>query len=71
VSKHTEPTPLPRIAATYARVSTLKQDTPDKTSLDTQEAGCQRWALEHDWLLDDQFAYRDRHSGEELWERPN
>jgi len=70
MSKHAEPTPLPRIAATYARVSSLAQDAEDKTSLDTQEAGSQRWAREHDWLLDDQFAYRDRHTGEELWERP-
>ncbi len=38
--------------------------------MDTQETGCQRWAREHDWLLDERFTYRDRHSGEELWERP-
>jgi site-specific DNA recombinase len=70
MSKRIEAPPLPRVAATYARVSTLMQDAADKSSLDTQEAGCQRWATEHDWLLDEQFAYRDRHSGEELWERP-
>src|SRR5258708_21861901 len=70
MGRRIEATPLPRIAARYARVSTVLQDTGDKSSLDTQEAGCQRWALDHDWLLDDRFAYRDRHSGEELWERP-
>jgi site-specific DNA recombinase len=70
MGRRIEATPLPRIAATYARVSTVLQDSGDKSSLDTQEAGCQRWALDHDWLLDDRFAYRDRHSGEELWERP-
>jgi len=70
MGRRTETTPLPRVAATYARVSTVGQDTVDKTSMDTQEAGCKRWAVDHDWLLDDQFAYRDRHSGEELWERP-
>ncbi len=64
------PTPLPRIAATYARVSTLVQDSGDKTSLDTQEAGCQQWATLHAWAIDPDLAYRDRHSGEELWERP-
>jgi site-specific DNA recombinase len=36
----------------------------------TQEAGCKRWAVEHEWLLAERFTYRDRHSGEELWERP-
>ncbi len=70
MGRRIEATPLPRIAATYARVSTILQDSGDKSSLATQEAGCQRWALAHDWLLDDRFAYRDRHTGEELWERP-
>src|SRR5258705_13747117 len=70
MGRRIEATPLPRIAATYARVSTVMQDSGDKSSLDTQEAGCQRWAAAHDWLLGDRFAFRDRHSGEELWERP-
>jgi len=70
MSRRIETTPLPRYAATYARVSTLRQDGVKKTSMETQETGCKRWALEHDWLLDEQFAYRDRHTGEELWERP-
>ena len=62
--------PLPRIAAIYSRVSSKPQGDEDKTSLDTQEAGAKRWAAENGWLVDDQFVYRDRHSGEELWERP-
>ena len=70
MGRRIETAPLPRTAATYARVSTLTQDGADKTSMDTQETGCQRWAREHDWLLDERFTYRDRHSGEELWERP-
>jgi site-specific DNA recombinase len=70
MGRRIETTPLPRVAAIYARVSTTAQDTPEKTSLDTQEAGCKRWAVENDWLVDDRFTYRDRHSGEELWERP-
>lgn len=70
MGRRIEATPLPRIAATYARVSTVLQDSGDKSSLDTQEAGAQRWATAHDWLLDDRFAYRDRHTGEELWEQP-
>jgi hypothetical protein len=48
MGRRIETTPLPRIAATYARVSTVFQDGADKTSLDTQEAGCTRWAAEHD-----------------------
>jgi site-specific DNA recombinase len=70
MGRRIELAPLPHIAATYARVSTILQGAADKTSLATQEAGCKRWATENDWLLDDRFAFRDRHSGDELWERP-
>lgn len=70
MGKPIQATPLPRIAATYARVSTLAQDGGDKTSLDTQEAGARAWALSHDWHLDERFAFREKHTGEELWERP-
>jgi hypothetical protein len=37
MGRRIETTPLPRIAATYVRVSTILQDTADKSSLDTQE----------------------------------
>src|SRR5260221_10712674 len=70
MGRRIEATPLPRIAATYARVSTVLQDSGDKSSLGTQEAGCQQWAAQQGWLLDERFTYRDRHTGEELWERP-
>jgi hypothetical protein len=36
---------LPRIAAIYVRVSTVQQARDEKTSLETQEAGCRRWAV--------------------------
>src|SRR5262249_51747532 len=36
----------------------------------TREASSRRWAQDHGWLLDERFAFRDRHSGEELWDRP-
>jgi site-specific DNA recombinase len=62
--------PLPRIAAIYSRVSSKPQDDEDKTSLDTQEAGERDWAIRNGWLVDDRFTYRERHTGEELWERP-
>ncbi|HKB48169.1 MAG TPA: recombinase family protein [Ktedonobacterales bacterium] len=70
MGRRIETAPLPRIAATYARVSTVLQDSGDKSSLGTQEAGCQNWAVAQGWLTDERFTYRDRHTGEELWERP-
>lgn len=70
MGKPIQATPLPRIAATYVRVSTLVQDGADKTSLNTQEAGCQQWAVVNGWTIDPDLAFRDRHSGEELHERP-
>lgn len=70
MSKRIEPAPLPRIAALYSRVSGKPQDAEDKTSLATQEAGEREWAQTHGWLLDERFTYRERHTGEELWERP-
>lgn len=62
--------PLPHVAAIYPRVSSIAQDAADKSSLQTQEAGCRAWAAAHGWLVDDALIFRDRHSGEELWERP-
>jgi site-specific DNA recombinase len=70
MGKRIDTAPLPRVAALYSRVSSKPQDAEDKTSLDTQEAGEKRWAHEHGWLTDDRFTYRERHTGEELWERP-
>jgi site-specific DNA recombinase len=70
MSRRIEPAPLPHVAAIYSRVSSKKQDEPDKTSLDTQEAGEKRWATENGWLVDERFVYREKHTGEELWERP-
>jgi site-specific DNA recombinase len=61
---------LPHVAALYSRVSSKPQAAKDKTSLATQEAGEQRWAREHGWLTDERFSYHEKHTGEELWERP-
>ncbi|MGZ3663932.1 MAG: recombinase family protein [Ktedonobacterales bacterium] len=62
--------PLPHIAAIYCRVSSVAQDAADKSSLQTQEAGCRAWAAANGWEVDDALVFRDTHSGEELWERP-
>src|SRR5260370_33204632 len=65
-----EATPLPRIAALYPRVSDPAQDRDDKTSLKTQEAGEHAWALANGYAVDEQYIYRERHSAEEYYERP-
>src|SRR5258706_12285351 len=65
-----EPTPLPPIAALYPRVSDPAQDRDDKTSLKTQEAGERDWALANGYAVDEQYIYRERHSAEEYYERP-
>jgi site-specific DNA recombinase len=65
-----EPTPLPRIAALYPRVSDPAQDRDDKTSMKTQEAGERAWALANGYAVDEQYIYRERHSAEEYYERP-
>src|SRR5260221_1660105 len=65
-----EETPLPRIAPLYPRVSDPAQDRDDKTSLKTQEAGERAWALANGYAVDEQYIYRERHSAEEYYERP-
>jgi site-specific DNA recombinase len=61
---------LPRVAAIYTRVSSDQQARDGKTSLDTQELGCRQWAVANGYVVDEQYIYRDQHTGEELWERP-
>jgi site-specific DNA recombinase len=62
--------PLPRIAALYPRVSDPKQDEDDATSLRTQEAGERTWAASNGYSVVEEYIYRERHSGEEYYERP-
>jgi DNA invertase Pin-like site-specific DNA recombinase len=63
--------PLPHRAAVYTRVSTKRQaDEPNKTSLETQEAGCRTCAGADGYPIDPAHIYVDKHSGEELHERP-
>lgn len=62
--------PLPRIAALYPRVSDPAQDRDEKTSLKTQEAGERAWALASGYAVEEQYTYRERHSAEEYYERP-
>jgi site-specific DNA recombinase len=62
--------PLPRIAALYPRVSTRQQDAADKTSLATQEQGCHTQALADGFAVEERYIFRERHSGEEWYERP-
>jgi site-specific DNA recombinase len=62
---------LPHVAAVYTRVSTKRQaDEPNKTSLETQEAGCRTLATRDGFPVDNGHIYVDKHSGEELYERP-
>jgi site-specific DNA recombinase len=56
------------ITAIYCRVSTL--DQADNASLTTQEAECRRYAAEHGYTIDEQFVFRETHTGAELHERP-
>ncbi len=49
-------------AAIYVRVSTTAQEE-DGTSLDTQEAACQKYAIERGWSVDDAHVYREQFSG--------
>src|SRR5260221_9874258 len=60
--------PLPRAAAIYCRVSSLKQSTEDKFSLETQESDARRWCLAEDYTPGE--VYIDVHTGEDLWQRP-
>lgn len=62
--------PLPHRAAVYTRVSSKKQGEADKASLPTQEAGCRTLAGTDGYPVDVAHVYVDKHSGEELHERP-
>jgi site-specific DNA recombinase len=70
VGRRIEDIPLPRIAALYPRVSDRKQDEDEKTSLKTQEAGERAWALANGYTVEERYLYRERHSAEEYYERP-
>lgn len=59
----------PKRAALYPRVSDPLGER-DGTSLDTQEAGCRRYATAHGYVVDDAHVYRETHTGVELWQRP-
>jgi site-specific DNA recombinase len=62
---------LPHRAAIYTRVSTKRQaDEPNKTSLETQEAGARRLAAADGFPVSEEHLFVDKHSGEELHERP-
>lgn len=56
-------------AASYARVSTARQDE-EGASLLTQEQGNCTFIAERGWVLDDAHVYRETYSGTELWDRP-
>jgi site-specific DNA recombinase len=58
----------PRRTALYMRVSTDRQE--DGSSLQTQEEGCRRVALERGYVVDEEQVYRETFSGIHLWERP-
>ncbi len=70
MGRRIEDIPLPRIAALYPRVSDRKQDEDEKTSLKTQEAGERAWALANGYTVEERYIYRERHSAEEYYERP-
>src|SRR5262245_57876329 len=57
------------VAALYPRVSTKGQEE-DGTSLDSQEAACRAYAVQHGYAVDERHIYREVHTGAELWERP-
>jgi site-specific DNA recombinase len=70
MGRRIQDTPLPRVAAIYCRVSSEQQARDNKTSLDTQEAGCRQRAAVTGYAVDEQYVYRETHTGEELYERP-
>ncbi len=53
---------MARIAAVYARVSTVDQGQ-DGTSLDTQVEKCTEFAIEHEYEVPDQYIVREMFSG--------
>jgi site-specific DNA recombinase len=62
--------PLPQVAAIYVRVSSKEQAENGKTSPQTQEDGCRAWATTNGFPTSPDLVFFDKHSGEELWERP-
>ncbi len=63
--------PLPHVAVIYDRVSTKHQGGEDRHSLETQEANCRARALADGYpLVPEESVYTDKHTGEELHERP-
>ncbi|HEX8983702.1 MAG TPA: recombinase family protein [Ktedonobacterales bacterium] len=63
--------PLPHLAAIYVRVSKPEQAAPGTVSIDTQLAGCSKWALDHGFPgILPEHVFHDTHTGEELYERP-
>jgi len=68
-ARYTAPT-LPRMAALYARVSSVAQGEDGKASLPTQLAEMRAHAERLGYATCDEFTYVERHSGEELYERP-
>lgn len=67
--RYTAPT-LPRIAALYARVSKANQGEEGKASLPTQIDAMRAYAEELGFAVVDEYIYVEKHSGEELYERP-
>jgi site-specific DNA recombinase len=67
--RHTPPV-LPRMAALYARVSTLMQGEDGKASLPTQLDAMRAHAERLGFATCEEYTYVERHSGEELYERP-
>jgi DNA invertase Pin-like site-specific DNA recombinase len=67
--RYSAPT-LPRIAALYARVSSVAQGEDGKASLPTQLAEMRAHAERLGYATCPEFTYVERHSGEELYERP-
>jgi site-specific DNA recombinase len=61
---------LPHKAAVYTRVSTKRQGDDVKTSLETQETGCRYLASTDGYPIDASHIWVDKHTGEELHERP-
>src|SRR5258708_8096840 len=62
--------PLPHVAAIYQRVSSLKQSTEDKFSLDTQLDAARDWCAVQGWATSEQHVYTNVWTGEDLWQPP-
>src|SRR5262249_12593173 len=68
-ARYTPPV-LPRMAALYARVSSLTQGEDGKASLPTQLAAMRKHAESLGFATCTEYEYIEKHSGEELYERP-